>query len=124
MDIEDDETILDDSVLWRRIPPDQVVPGNDGGKRPSTKAFQNPSDGSGMSVNIAADTTVERTLKDYEDYYLVGFSAGFIRTLSQGVIRKPLPEEPAHAEVNGAKSKSIKKQFSKGCVWVVHPPSE
>ena len=43
----DDATILDDTVLWRRIPKGQYVPDPkaDTGLRPSSGAFNDSSDG-------------------------------------------------------------------------------
>ena len=37
--------------------------------------------------------------------------------------RKPLPEEPAHAEVFGGKTKSVKRAFARSSEWIVPPPA-
>lgn len=117
-----DPTIGDDQLLWRRVPREQVVfDGNLNRARPSSKAFQNTSGTSGMSVNIAAETTIENTLRGYENHLLVQFAASLPRGLGQGVVRNPLPGNPAHAEVMGKKSKSVQKALYTNCTWVVGP---
>jgi hypothetical protein len=123
IDYKDESTIGDDLVLWRRVHPTQkIFDDNLGAYRPSSQAFQDATlYGTAMSVNIAGETTKERTLKGFEDHYIVAFTAGFARSLKQGVMRRPLPDEPAHADVFGKKTKSVRKQFANQCSWVVPP---
>ena len=53
---EDDESILDDADLWRRIPPWHIVNDNNrGGKRISKAAFEDHPDGSPMSVVLGQE---------------------------------------------------------------------
>jgi len=119
----DDPSIGNDDLLWRRVPPEQVVfDENLNRLRPSSMAFQNTSGTSGMSVNIAAETTVENTLRESENLLLVEFPASVPRGVGQGVIRNPLPDNPAHAEVTGKKTKSVQKTLYNNCAWVVGPP--
>lgn len=123
-DYEDDLSIVDEELLWRRVHPLQVTYDNNlKRKRPSSKAFQNSSNGTGMSVNISSETTVADTLIGCEDHLLVVFPTSLARSLGQGVMRQPLPEQPAHAEVFGKKKGSTKNGFAKNCAWVVAPPS-
>lgn len=118
---EDDPYIDDNEALWRRVPADQLVRGQEGEVRPSSQAFQNSSDGTGMSANIAAETTVERTMTGYEEHFLVEFPAELPRRLQQGIMRVPLENEPAHVEIFGNKSKGVRKTFTRECVWVLSP---
>lgn len=123
-DNEDDAGIPNDKVLWRRVHPAQLTfNANLNRQCPSSQAFQNTSGTSGMSVNIADETTEGETLKGYEDHFIVAFDAGFVRQLNpkQGVIRKPLPDNAAHAEVTGKKTKGVRRQFSASSQWVVGP---
>lgn len=118
----DDPSITDDQILWRRVHPEQVVlDRNLNQKRPTSQAFNNSSGTSGMSVDIADETTVQDTLKGYPDHLLVEFEAGLVRQLNQGVIRDPLPDNPAHAEVTGKKRKPVQRSLYTNCRWVVDP---
>lgn len=125
----DDPTIADDAPLWRRIPPRHFVFDENTGKwRPSTAAFEDHPDGSPMSVVLGLDVvnqgrTANSVLKGHEGFALAAFSAGLARENHQGVMRKPRPEEPAHAEVFGKKTGAVKKAFAKKCSWIV-PPRE
>ena len=127
----DDPTIYDDNILWRRITKVQCVDDkNRGGKRPSSAAFNNHPNGTPMSVALA-DVFFKETSNDPNDYIkghdnvvaLTSFTAGFARELGQKIIRTPLPEEPAHAEVPGKKTDSVRKQFAKKAQWIIPPPS-
>lgn len=132
---EDDPTISDDVVLWRRITPNSLVPNDSGGKRISSGAFQNASQdyhnskmaplgythSPAMSTNFASKTTIHDILKDDNDNLVVSFTVGFVRKLNQGVLSTPLPDDPAHASVTGKKTKGIKRQFAEGCTWVKGP---
>lgn len=119
---ENDPSISDEVVLWRRVHPDQLVHNtNLNEMRPTSQAFQNTSGSDGMSVNIADETTAEDTLRGYEGHFIVSLGVGFVRGLNQGVVRKPLTNNPAHAEVTGNKTKSVKKKLSNAAIWVVAP---
>jgi len=53
---------------------------------------------------LAAGRTAESVLEGHEGFGLVSFVAGLARQLNQGIRRKPLDDEPAHAEVFGKKT--------------------
>ncbi len=124
----DDPTIANDAPLWRRIPPWHFVFDENIGKwRPSSAAFDDHPDGSPMSAVLGQQVinsgrTAASILDAYEGFALAYFTAGLAREYRQGVMRKPLPEEPAHAEVFGKKTNSVKKAFAKKCQWIVPPP--
>jgi hypothetical protein len=119
---ENDPLISDEVVLWRRVHPDQLVHNSNLNEtRPTSQAFQNTSGSDGMSVNIADETTIVDTLRGFEDHFIVSLGVGFVRGLNQGVVRKPLVDNPAHAEVTGKKTKSIKKKLSNASTWIVSP---
>ncbi|MFW6169793.1 MAG: hypothetical protein ACODAD_04825 [Planctomycetota bacterium] len=126
----DDPTIADDSPLWRRIAPQQVIyDENLGRHRPTSDAFQNHRNGSPMSVVLGQDVldagrNPESVLEGHEEFSLAAITAGLAREKEQGIQRAPLPEEPAHAEVFGKKTKSVQKAFSKASQWVVPPSME
>ena len=124
----DDLTIEDDAPLWRRVPPWHFVfDENLGRPRPSKAAFEDHPDGSPMSVALGQEVlesgrTAESLLEEYDRFGLASFIAGFAREKGQGVVRSPLPEEPAHAEVFGKKTEGVRRAFAKKCIWVVPPP--
>lgn len=123
----DDVTIGNSASLWRRILREQIVPDeNVGTFRPSSAAFSNSSDGSGMSVTLgdqvlAEGRSPESTLAESPDSLLAAITAGVARENLQIVFREPLDEEPAHAEVFGDKSKSVQRKFAKASIWIVPP---
>jgi hypothetical protein len=122
---EDDPTIADGEILWRRVCPTWIVPdSNLGGRRLSSQAFENSKDGSPMSVFLAA--LVLRSGRGPADlvfpgYGMVSITAGLARVSGQRVCRDPLPEEPAHALVAGPKPKSVRYRFLDAMKWVVDP---
>lgn len=120
---EDDATLDNDEVLWRRVP-NQWVKFDDNLNyfRPSSQAFQDSRDGTPMSVFIAAECGgVEDALAEHDAFLLVSFSVGEVRELGLGVTRDPKPGAPAHALVFGKKTGSVRSSLAKGCEWVVGP---
>lgn len=124
---EDDRSIADDSELWRRIPPWHLVEDkNRGGKRISKAAFEDHPDGSPMSVVLGAEVLAtgrdpQSVIAGHDDFCLAAVTAGLARSLNQGIIRKPLVDEPAHAEVFGKKTDGVRKRFARAAVWVIQP---
>ena len=124
----DDHTIEDDMPLWRRIPPMHVIfDENQGCWRPSSAAFDDHPNGTPMSVILGQEVmnarrTPESVLEGHERLGLTSFTAGLARTNNQGVMRKPLLTEPAHAEVFGRKTKGVKRALAKGSMWIFRPP--
>jgi hypothetical protein len=120
---DDDPTISDDAELWRRVPPDFYIHDERlGHRRPSSGAFDNHRDGSPMSAVLAAESRgVEAVLAGHEGYGLVAITAGLARACGQGVVRAPLPDEPAHAHVVGPKTNSVKKRLAREARSIVEP---
>ena len=111
--------------MWRRIPPwHYVFDENIGCRRLSSAAFDDHPNGSPMSVVLGqevlkAGRTAESVLGGHEGFGLVSFIAGLARQLGQGIRRKRLDDEPAHAEVFGRKTKGVQRAFVKSSEWVV-----
>src|SRR5438132_9271727 len=116
---QDDALIGDGTLLWRRVPPWHFIYDQNLQRlRPSSAAFANDPQGGPMSVVLAdavlnAGRTADSVLAEHEGYGLVAVSAGLVRECSQGVVRDPLPQEPAHALVFGPKPKSVQKRLAK-----------
>jgi len=123
---QDDPSIQDDAVLWRRICPAWIVPDDNVGWRVSSAAFDDSRDGSPMSVLLAADViqsgrTAYETVAYFAGYGLAAITAGIARTQKQGVARTPEPDEIAHASVFGPKSGAVKRALARAATWVIHP---
>lgn len=94
-DIVDDQSISNDTMLWRRVPPDQLTSDSEGNPRPSSKAFQDSTEDHhnkvmkplgythppGMSVDVANETSVEAVEAESPDNLIVEFPARFARIL-------------------------------------------
>lgn len=97
-----DPTISDSERLWRRIHPVHIKM-ESGEPRPSSAAFRSKTDR--ISVAIASLTTPETVLANYPRHSLAEFGVGFARSTGCGVVRNPLPSDPAHALLNGTASR-------------------
>lgn len=122
--IPDDPSILDEDLLWRRIAQEHWVkdPKVEGGYRISSAAFENSSDGSGMSVtngtealrNGRSTSTIFESYSIAKCLLIAEFTAGLARNLSQGITRSSTPEDPEHSNVNGKKTRGVKNRLRKG----------
>jgi hypothetical protein len=125
----DDPTITDDTDLWRRIPPQWfVLDENRGGIRPASAAFDDDPDGGHMSVFLATvmlelGRGPQDALAGHPGFALAAITAAVARAAGQAIVRRPTPEEPAHAEVVGRKTGSVKKALYRAARWVVPPAS-
>jgi len=121
----DDPTIGDDEELWRRIP--QYWIDEDpftGDARIQSPAFDDPRDGTPMSVYLgsvvrAAGLGPESVLMP--GFALAAVTTGTARENGLGIHRAPLPDQPAHAEVFGTKTKSVKRRLARAATWLVAP---
>jgi hypothetical protein len=126
---EDDPTIDDSSALWRRIHPAYIIYDETlGRQRPTSQAFQNQRGTNTISVVLAEvvrrdNRGPESLLANHHGYSLAQLTAGFVRSLAQGVARDPVPQEPAHALVFGEKPRSVTSALAKRCEWVIAPPT-
>jgi hypothetical protein len=125
---KDDPSILDNDELWRLI----ILPlwitfdKNLGRMRPTSQAFQDPRDGTPMSVLLADDLlksggTPDTALSGHAGYALASVTAGLCRECSQKVARDPTPNEPAHGVVVGKKTGSVRNQLAREARWIVPP---
>lgn len=123
----DDVTIADEAQLWRNIPPWHIVAdGNQGGKRISKAAFEDHPDGSPMSVVLGDDVLDSgrepaSVIARLDGFRLASVTAGLARSLNQGIARRPLETEPAHAEVSGRKTDGVRKRFAREAIWIIGP---
>lgn len=122
----DDSAIPDDATLLRRIYPGWYV-GSGEETRLSKQAFEDPKDGSSMSVWIRErlvefGLSAEDVLAGYQEYGLVSLTAKQVRDAGFGVTWAPDPADGtrgmAHAEVHCSKSPSKRKHLVQSCIHV------
>lgn len=124
----DELAIRDEVRLLRRIPPWHFVHDeNEGRYRPSSAAFNDGRDGDPMSVYradvIQAESDrPERVMVGHGGFGLVSILAGAVRRRNQTVHPDPLPDESAHANVCGPKTRATRGHFVRCSEWIVEPP--
>ena len=138
---DDDLTIPDTEILYRRASPGSFEWHGDELRRVTSFAFQDQSKDKtraagypavAMSVHLA--TTLENhrispatLLEGYDGYGLVSLTAGLARANNQGVQRDPLSDDPSHALVfaleNVKKNSKQKNQLAMGAEIVIEPPN-
>ena len=125
---EDDPSIPDDELLWRRICNQpawwKIEPG--GSLRPSSVAFLDSYTGE-VSVNRASLTTREKTLAGRPDDGLIEIEAAFPRSLGHRVVSDPEPDNPAHALILPPATQTPKtrkadaRRMAEAARWLVFP---
>jgi hypothetical protein len=118
---QDDQTIPDHVVLWRRIPPLHWVRDDSApvGHRISSAAFDDPE----MSVVIAVECTGGEItlLSGHNGFGIASFTVGDVRTLGWGVVRDPDENLPGHALVLGKKTRGTCLRLAKSCQVLCQP---
>ncbi len=123
-----DPSIADSEGLWRRIRPDWVVFDKNTQPprlRPKSMAFQNYKGTDAMSVILAsargndASTAISG---NHSAYFVVEFTAGFVRGLEQGVVAFDDPDEQGHHHVTGKKTGPVQRRFAADSAWRIAPP--
>ena len=123
---EDDLSIPDTDRLFRRVPPNQLEPLEDGTFRPTSAVFKHPE----LSVNIEClmveqNRQPEDTLTDYPGHYLTSIIAGDVRAKGHPIVKDTEPpNDPAHGLVLGKKTGSFAKAMLSSHRWIVPPPRQ
>lgn len=118
---EDNTSIPDGEVLFRRIPVVFLVEDeNTGLARVSSGAFKDRE----MSVNLASKITEEAGIPDqilasFPGHRLVSLRAGDARNSKQAICRDPLPEALSHGLVFGPKNGKIPEQLRNFAIWII-----
>jgi hypothetical protein len=118
----DDSDLGDESVLYRRIRPDWLIP-EDGAWRPQSIAFIDRHTDE-VSVFVADMSDVGALMKDFPDQTLVGFKAALPRSCQGIVARTPENPDPAHRVLcypNRSRMLKGAKLIALNCNWVVLP---
>ena len=118
---DDDESITPETRVLRRIPPGRFVEDRDG-PRPQSDNFSNHDDGTGTSVDIMVEGFDPLAQLDGLDGYgLVSISVLNIRNAGLGIVPDPLPDNPHHANLQGKKTRGVKRQLALSAEWIVMP---
>lgn len=120
----DDPKIYDQDILWRRINEDWlIIDENTGRVRLKSMAFQDPIDGSPMSVLLAdVHRDLGAIIECYPRHGLVSITVELARELGQRVSRDPTDEDLAHAHVSGKKTLGDRRKLAKEAKWVIPLP--
>lgn len=119
--IPDDAPVPEDTALYRRVHPSEIVwNDNDGRLRPISNVFKDRE----MSVLIGDALEDEErepasALNGKPTHSLVSLTAGFVEGEEQTVRRTPKPDEAAHGDVCGQKSKGRQRLFARTAEFVV-----
>lgn len=115
-----------DTRLYRRVSPREgdgwVRDENHDCVRLSSAVFS----GERMSVLLgdtleAEDRPPLDALDGYPDHFLISITAGLARAQGQEVERTPLPNEPAHGDVVGKKTRGRRRALRAAAEWVKAP---
>lgn len=125
----EDNTISNDEWLLRRIDPNNHLTQGKLDKskqRLSSGAFNDSSDGSGMSTHLQSEVVKngappESVLDDYPGYYLVRFKASEAINLGMKFFRRK-GDALDHIFVEGKKKGKVRNSFRDNCEWLVKPP--
>ncbi len=130
----DDPTIANDTVLWRRIRPEQWTRDADGRLRPTSQNFKDREWPDGridyISGYVAAKVPggTDTLLADHPGYGVAAISAGMARAHGRGVVRDEENDGPGHCLLflpEGRPSKASKKRserLARESWWVILPP--
>jgi hypothetical protein len=122
---EDDLSIPDTDRLFRRVPPNQLEPLEDGSFRPTSAVFKHTE----LSVNIEClmveqGRPPEDTLTGYPGHYLTSIIAGDVRAKGHPIVKDTEPpNDPAHGLVLGKKKGSFANAMLASHRWIIPPPS-
>jgi len=118
--------VADETRLYRRVPPHQ----NDGWVRDENRDCIRLSSAvfSPKSMSVLLGDTMEaeerpplNALEEYPDHFLVAITAGAARAQAQEVNRTPIPEEPAHGDVVGKKTRGRRRALCSEAEWLKAP---
>ena len=103
-------TIVDKDELFRRISPPWREYYREN-SRLSSATFQPPK-GKNLSVDVARLTTIELCLRGYPECGLASLITDFVRSLHLDVIHSPTEKNPAHTDIIGSLTKSIRRKLA------------
>jgi hypothetical protein len=121
---DDDPTIADATLLYRRVHPTYIVHDDDGDcERVSSGAFKERSKEMSVHLGDVLEASGREPAEIVEDlpHFLISLTAERVRAYCQVVVRSPTPSDDSHGDVIGSKSKTTRKGFAEAARWVVAP---
>jgi len=119
-------TITTNDILFRRFPieplSDSFFKVVNGRKIPTSAAFKTKRGENGLSVDVAALTTPEKSVLDKEKFGLCSFPASIPLAQHFECVHDPEPDNPAHALILGDTKKLAKKISSHSQLEVLIAP--
>jgi hypothetical protein len=121
---EDDLSIPDTDRLFRRVPPNQLEPLEDGSLRPTSAVFKHAK----LSVNIEClmveqGRSPEDSLTAYPGHYLTSILVRDVRAKGHPIVKNTEPpNDPAHGLILGKKTGSFANAMLASHQWIVPPP--
>ena len=106
-EVTDDPTIVDDQIIWRRVPDAWVVGNkNTNRKRPTTQCFLQDGPDKPVSVYISSETiSVQSIMKEGKERFLVAIPVSFIREIGLGIVRDSSTGGQGHSLLKRHKTK-------------------
>ena len=114
------EIISSDDNLLRRvlfmnpsfIKPDGTI---------SSACFKLKKNEVGLSVDIERLTDYAVSIQDRRKFRLYSINAGFAQSLSLETTHNPLPDNTAHALINGKITKSVSRKLAVSAIRIAYP---
>jgi hypothetical protein len=120
---QNDPAITNESRLFRRIHPSQLVWDDETGlARVSSGAFRDLD----LSISIEAiltihELTFEHCLALFQNYKLVSLTAQNGRDNQQIVCSDPTEDEPSHGLIFGTKTSRVRNNLRDASKWIIPP---
>lgn len=115
---EDDPSVGNDELLWRRVLPEWIHRDDKGNCRPQSLVFVDRLSGE-LSVHIARLTTLEEVVNQRPRDSVVQIKAGDARSLGYAIVAVPTSEDCSHALVCPSPTKRHAKLLARSAVWVL-----
>ena len=99
---DDDNSITNDQYLYRRIipDPDALVP-VEGGFRPMSAALQEKDEPTSVDLAVLCRPEDTRDRDTSRPWHVARIPVAAVRAYGCRVVRRPLTDNPAHAEIYG-----------------------
>ena len=89
---------------------------------PNSNNFDLDADGNGTSVVLWVGTEdLQRVRQDHEEYGVIAVPVAAWRGVNLRIARNPLPDNPNHCEIWGARTTAAKRKLAKAARWVWYP---
>lgn len=113
-----DVRLEDSQIVMRRVRDYEIIAdSNDGPPRPSSNAFIQDGPDGDVSVYLESETTPAHITREYPGTYVAQVEVGAIREQGLDVERDPIPDNPAHCNITGRKSRGKARAIARNSRW-------